>query len=484
MAPRQGASTATTNAAVALARAQTAHRLKQLHELTRGRQHEALMRQLQHRLHAQQALWNEQAARDAEPVGQSFAPAVPMGEAPPVGDAVGTLAGTVAGNVAPIGPGPVASGPSRRSIDAGGMAPLSARLQGRRGGNDPLSRPGTGMARSARLSFEGVALQSLLDDLATDDDAADAAAPRGITRQMIGRARAVASAMGLTPIAQRRLAALAPAAGAARRALVEAAFEGLLEAAAEGREFGADRILRLVHDAMSDAGMGPALQPFTAAQTRAFLTGLRARHPASVGVLAMSWLVDRSLEPSEMPPPKPDTARPFGQRDVLAAISAALAERAAARARPALSRPDPLAGGLGELLRDIRLGAGEGQPLGTVLRLVLGQLDARTDAGQATDDELRAALPRLRELLADIADIAENAPSVEEAFVLRELLDRIGSRPAIDRPFPAAELDMATYHGLGRQQRQLDAGAVREREDASLWQAIEHSAAMLAGTRR
>jgi len=329
----------------------------------------------------------------------------------------------------------------------------------RRNASPHTVRPVSGVANPRRLSFETVALQSLLEDMAVHDDTGDLGS-RDITRDMVSKARAVASARGLTPMEQRRLAALAPgaSAGAERRAMIETAFEDLVQLASEDQEIDADRILRVIHEAMSNAGMGSS-HGFSNEQTLSFLNGLKARYPGSIGVLGMGCLLEQALAQSD---------RRFNRHDVLAAIGAALAARSPSSARDMLARPDPLAVGLREVLSDIRIGVGEGQTLGPMLRLVLAQLEGTADA---PDAELRAALPRLRDTL---DDIAQTAPSVEEAFVLRELLDRIGVRsPRLEDTLTPPELDLITYRGLDRQQQQLDAAEAHELEMARFLSAID-----------
>lgn len=429
------------HAADALAKGQAAHRLTQIRDLARAKQHDAAVRLRQQHLHR---LQHERALDRAERLDETSPLNVPDDGMP-------------VGGEAPIWQGLRALGLLPPSTEPGGATPPPADPQARRAASEQVLRLIGGGTRQQRMSFEGVALQLLLDDIAVRDESGDAG-PRGVTRDMIGRARAVAAARGLTPMAQRRLAALAPGAGVARRATVEAAFEGLLQSAAEGREISADVVLSTVHEAMTNAGLR-ATHGFSPEQTRAFINGLKARHPAATGVLAMGWMVEQALGQAD---------RSFGQGDVLHAISVALASRVPVSARDKLSRPDPVAAGLRQVLVDIRLGIGEGQPLVPMLRLVLAALEDNADASEA---ELRAALPRLRDML---DDIAETAPSVEEAFVLRELLDRIGVQPAsLEGALAPSELDMATYRGLGHQQRGLDAQLARERAVAGLWSAVE-----------
>jgi hypothetical protein len=430
--------TGTPDSARALAKVQAAHLSTQLQKLARAR-HEAAMRHLAHHRLAQQdiAMQAEAGRLQQQDAPDPMAAATPDAAAAPTWQTAREF------------------GLALRVMDNGlAMAPVT-----RRNAGSHMLRPVSGVAHPRRLSFENIALQSLLEDMAVHDDAGDPG-PRDVTRDMWSKARSVASARGLTPMAQRRLAALAPgaSAGAKRRAMIEAAFEDLVQLTSVDQEIDADRILRVIHDAMTNAGMASS-HGFSDAQTRSFINGLKARYPGSLGVLGMGWLLEQALA-------QPD--RRFNRHDVLAAIGAALDARLPSSARDMLARPDPVAIGLRELLGGIRVGVGEGQPLGPMLRLVLAQLEGTHDA---PDAELRAALPRLRDML---DDITETAPSVEEAFVLRELLDRIGARsPRLEDTLTPSELDLITYRGFDRQQQQLDAAQARELEVARLLSAFD-----------
>jgi hypothetical protein len=430
----------TPDSAKAQAKARAAHLSMQLQKLARAR-HEAAMRHLAHHRSVQKDM-ARQAEANAECVQAQDVPELTGATAP---DAIATPGWQAAREF----------GMASRVMETG----LVAAPVARRHAGSPMLRPVSGAAHPRRLSFENVALESLLEDMAVHDDTGEPGL-RDVTRDMVSRARAVASARGLTPIAQRRLAALAPgaSAGAERRAMIEAAFEELVQLAGVDEEIHPDRILRMIHDAMTSAGMGSS-EGFSHAQTRSFINGLKARYPGSIAVLGMGHLLEQALG-------QPD--RRFGRHDVLAAISAALAARSPSSARDMLARPDPVAIGLREVLGDIRVGVGEGQSLGPMLRLVLAQLEGSSDA---PDDELRAALPRLRDTL---DDITQTAPSVEEAFVLRELLDRIGVRaPRLEDTLTPSEFDLITYRGLDCQQQQLDAAEARELEMARLLNAFE-----------